>query len=116
MLAPESPALTPRVDFSPPIQRAMKAVTTPLVTRSRLADWGFRRLPDLWLPCPREGRYTYFERWYQAHWNYTAIIGWPGKDPLILTEDDFIAGIQAHILDDAEGEGHDPWDDIYAGW
>lgn len=116
LLVSESPAPLARVDFSPAIPRTRKAVATPLVTRARLGGWGFRRLPDVWLPCPREGRYAYFERWYHAQWNYTAIINWPGKDPLVLTEDDFLASIQAHILDDTEGEGHDSWDDIYGGW
>ena len=90
-------------------------VGTALVTRARLAQWGFLRLPDVWLPCPSEGRYAYFERWYQAHWNYTAIVGWPGKDPLIMTEDDFLASMQAHILDDSDHEEHDSWDDMYCG-
>jgi hypothetical protein len=86
------------------------------VTRTRLGELGFRRLPDVWLPCPSQGRNAYFERWYHAHWNYTAIVGWPGKDPLVLTEDDFLASLQAHIFEGAEEEAvHDAWDDIYCG-
>jgi hypothetical protein len=80
-----------------------------------LAELGFLRLPDVWLPCSSEGRNTYFERWYHAGWNYTAIIGWPGKDPLVLAEDDFLASIQARILGDDELVTHDLWDDMYCG-
>jgi hypothetical protein len=80
-----------------------------------LAEWGFLRLPDVWLPSTREGRHAYFERWYQAHWNYTAIIRWPGKDPLIMSEDDFLASVQAHLLDEHERDVYDPWDDIHCG-
>ncbi len=88
---------------------------TSLVTRPRLSAWGFRRLPDVWLPCPSQGRNAFFERWYHARWNYTAIIGWPGKDPLVLSEEDFLASIQAHICEDDDHAAHDVWDDIYCG-
>ena len=83
------------------------------VTRAHLAQWGFVRLPDVWLSCPSEGRRTYFERWYHAGWNFTAIIGWPGRDPLAMDAEDFMANVQAHMLGDEELAEYDPWDDFY---
>jgi hypothetical protein len=88
-------------------------VSADLVTRDRLAEWGFLRLPDVWLPCPSEGRYKYFERWYHARWNYTAVMGWPGKDPLGMSEDNFLSTLQAHILEDDEEMEQEPWDDLF---
>jgi hypothetical protein len=90
-------------------------VSTDLVTRERLAEWGFLRLPDVWLPCPSEGRYKYFERWYHARWNYTTIVGRSGKDPLSMTQDHFLAALQAHILEDEEEIELEPWDDVLGG-
>lgn len=70
-------------------------------------------MPDVWLLCPSEGRHKYFERWYHAGWNYTAIIAWPGKDPLGLSQEDFLASVQAHMLGDEELIEFEPVDELY---
>jgi hypothetical protein len=82
------------------------------VTRTHLLRWGFRRLPDVWLPCHSECRYKYFERWYHASWNYTAVIGWPSRDPLELTRDDFVSRVQAHIFEDEVLLDQFDWEEV----
>jgi hypothetical protein len=90
-------------------------VSTPLVQREKLAHWGFLRLPDVWVACPFEGRRKYVERWYHAAWNFTAIVGWPERDPLRMSEEDFLALVQGYLLEDTERVGRWPWDDLPEG-
>lgn len=85
-----------------------------LVDREKLAHWGFRRMPDAWLPCPSEGRRKYVERWYHAEWNFTAVMGWPDRDPLKMSQEDFLAMVQAYLLEDTEHTGRWPWDEVPA--
>lgn len=95
-----------------PRQTKLDDVSGKLVTRRKLQEWGFRRTPDLWIPCPVEGRRKYFERWYHAGWNFTSVIGWIEHDPLKLREEDFIALVQVYLIEDAEKIGRWPWDEV----
>lgn len=55
-----------------------------LVTRDRLAEWGFIQLKDSWLYSREHRRHEYFETWYQPDWNHTSFLGWGEDDPLTL--------------------------------
>ena len=69
-------------------RRANRKVTPPcrvLVSFNAKSSrtGAFCACPMLWVACPFEGRRKYVERWYHAGWNFTAIVDWPERDPLL---------------------------------
>ncbi|HEY2343839.1 MAG TPA: hypothetical protein VGH90_12435 [Chthoniobacteraceae bacterium] len=83
-------------------------MSSPLVTRDKLQDWGFIQLPAVWRYCHRRHAFDYFEAWYHARWNYTAILGLD-PCPLSDTEDQFLGRCQQHWFDDSDIAGEEPW-------
>ncbi len=79
-----------------------------LVTRCRLQEWGFIRLPDIWRYCRKRQAFDYFEVWFHADWNFTATLG-IDPCPLSDTEDQFLSRCQQHWLDESDIAGDEPW-------
>jgi len=79
-----------------------------LVTRERLAEWGFVRLADTWAFCRRKKCFAHFETWYHALWDCTAVLGLH-PDPLEESEEAFLEKCQRQRLTKKD-EGDDDWE------